>query len=126
MAPGTGDRGRTAALGLLLLMMVGAAVLATRPARRLGAVQQYREQAERWGREYGIDPSFAPGVSHPVPGGLTVRPVLDWLRTADWRWLGMDLVELNPERDQGDRSAILAGRLVHEAMGSAFAAVGRP
>ena len=67
-----------------------------------------------------FDPTFAPGVSHPVPGGLAIRPVLDLLRTANWRWIGMDVVELNPPQDQGHRTAILAGRLAHEAMGSVW------
>ena len=29
----------------------------------------------------------------------------------------MDAVEVNPVRDQGDRTALLAARLLHEAMG---------
>ena len=70
----------------------------------------------------GLDPAFAPGVSHPVPGGLSSRQVLDLIRNARWNLVGMDVVELNPHRDEGDRTAVLAGRLLHEAMGYAAAA----
>lgn len=69
----------------------------------------------------GLDPAFAPGVSHPVPGGLTSRQLLDLFLGAPFSLVGMDLVELNPARDVGELTAILAGRLVHEAMGTALA-----
>ena len=72
----------------------------------------------------GIDPAFAPGVSHPVPGGLTSRQVLDLIRHARWQLCGMDVVELNPDRDVGDCTAILAGRLLHEGMSYAAAQLG--
>lgn len=72
----------------------------------------------------GIDPAFAPGVSHPVPGGLTSRQVLDLIRNARWELCGMDVVELNPERDEGDRTAVLAGRILHEGMGYAARQLG--
>ncbi len=65
----------------------------------------------------GFDPAFAPGVSHPVPGGLTPRQVLGLIQEAPWRLVGMDAVEVNPARDEGDRTAILAARLLHEGMG---------
>lgn len=62
----------------------------------------------------GFDPSAAPGVSHHEPGGLTVREVLDALdrQTA---WLaGADVVELNPDRDIGGVTAVLAAKLIRE------------
>ncbi len=65
-----------------------------------------------------FDPGFAPGVSHPVPGGLAPRRVLDFLQQAPWRLAGLDVVELNSRRDLNDLTAILAGRLLHEAMGA--------
>jgi arginase len=67
----------------------------------------------------GLDPAYAPGVSHPVPGGLTTRQVLDVLHEANWNLVGMDVVELNPEQDIHDLTAVLAGRLLHEGMGCA-------
>jgi len=67
----------------------------------------------------GFDPAFAPGVSHPVPGGLTSRQVLDFLQAGHWALVGMDTVEVNPARDVNDQTAILAARLLHEGMGYA-------
>jgi arginase family enzyme len=67
----------------------------------------------------GIDPAFAPGVSHPVPGGVSPRFVLDLIQSASWRLVGMDVVEVNPSRDINDLTSIVAGRLVHEGMGYA-------
>jgi agmatinase len=67
----------------------------------------------------GIDPAFAPGVSHAVPGGLSSRQVLNLIQFADWNLVGMDVVELNPDRDINNQTAILAARLLHEGMGYA-------
>jgi arginase len=64
-----------------------------------------------------FDPAFAPGVSHPVPGGLTPRQALALIQKGPWRLIGMDAVEVNPVHDLGDRTALLAARLLHEAMG---------
>lgn len=67
----------------------------------------------------GIDPAFAPGVSHPVPGGLSSRQVLDFIQSGNWDLVGMDVVEVNPSRDVNDQTSILAARLLHEGMGYA-------
>jgi agmatinase len=66
-----------------------------------------------------FDPAFAPGVSHPVPGGLSPRQILRLLQDSEWALVGMDAVEVNPSRDEGDRTSILAARLLHEGMGLA-------
>jgi agmatinase len=68
----------------------------------------------------GIDPAFAPGVSHPVPGGLSSRQVLNLIQQGHWRLVGMDVVELNPDRDVNNQTAFLAARLLHEGMGYAM------
>jgi agmatinase len=65
-----------------------------------------------------FDPAFAPGVAHPVPGGLTPRQAIELIQESGWDLVGMDVVECLPERDEGDRTAILAARLLHEAMGT--------
>jgi arginase len=70
----------------------------------------------------GFDPAFAPGVSHPVPGGLTPRQVLNFIQAATWRLVGMDVVEVNPQRDLNDLTAVLAAKVLHEGMGLALAA----
>jgi arginase len=67
----------------------------------------------------GLDPAFAPGVAHPVPGGLTPRQVLNLIQGARWNLIGMSVVECNPDLDVRDLTAILAGRLLHEGMGAA-------
>ena len=62
----------------------------------------------------GIDPGFAPGVSHPEPGGLTVRDVLSVVQQVDGPLVGADIVELNPNRDVNGLTAIVAAKLVKE------------
>jgi arginase len=62
----------------------------------------------------GIDPSEAPGVAHPEPGGLTVRELLAVLDRQTAPIVGADIVELNPARDVGGITAILAAKLVRE------------
>ena len=62
----------------------------------------------------GIDPSQAPGVSHPEPGGLSVRDVLNVLDRISGTIVGADIVELNPSRDIANVTAILATKLVRE------------
>jgi len=66
-----------------------------------------------------FDPAYAPGVSHPVPGGLTPRQVLDFLQRAEWALVGMDVVEVNLTLDRNDQTVLLAARLLHEGMGYA-------
>ncbi|WP_411818727.1 agmatinase [Hyphococcus sp. DH-69] len=65
----------------------------------------------------GIDPAFAPGVSHPEPGGLSSRDVISTLKKLPVSPIGADVVELNPEKDQGLITAHLAARLVKELAG---------
>lgn len=61
-----------------------------------------------------FDPAFAPGVSHPEPGGLTVRDVVDILLAIKAPVVGADVVELNPDRDVHGVTAVLAAKLVRE------------
>ena len=62
----------------------------------------------------GLDPSAAPGVAHPEPGGLTVREMLAVLHKQTAPIVGADIVELHPGRDIGDVTAILGAKLVRE------------
>ncbi len=64
----------------------------------------------------GIDPAFAPGVSHHEPGGLTVRQVMDLLHNIDAPIIGADIVEYNPHRDLVGITAALAAKLVKEVL----------
>ena len=104
-----------------------------------------REQAERFGVEIhtaaawdgtlppvtgdvyvtidvdGIDPAFAPGVSHHEPGGLTSRQVIGLIHqladVPDARLVGADVVEINPRRDHHDMTATLGAKLAKELLG---------
>ena len=62
----------------------------------------------------GIDPGFAPGVSHLEPGGLTVRDVLGIIQSLPGPIIGADVVELNPSRDVNDLTAFVAAKFVKE------------
>jgi agmatinase len=62
----------------------------------------------------GLDPAFAPGVSHHEPGGLSVRDVLAVLRRVRGPIVGADVVELNPSRDINGMTAVVAAKFVKE------------
>ena len=62
----------------------------------------------------GLDPAFAPGVSHPEPGGLSVRNILDVLSRVTAPVIGADIVEFNPDRDLNDMTAIVAAKFLKE------------
>jgi len=65
----------------------------------------------------GLDPAFAPGVSHREPGGLTTRQVLDLIHRVGSSGafvVGADVVEYNPSQDVAGLTAMVAGRIVKE------------
>ena len=62
----------------------------------------------------GLDPAFAPGVSHQEPGGLTTRQLLDVLQAQRGPLVGADVVELNPALDPQGITAALAAKMVKE------------
>ncbi len=68
----------------------------------------------------GLDPAFAPGVSHHEPGGLTMRQVLDIIHSVAEQGVhvvGADVVEINPGRDIHDMTAMVGAKLVRELLG---------
>lgn len=65
----------------------------------------------------GLDPAHAPGVSHPEPGGLTVREVVTLLHRLEVPVVGADVVELNPGLDVHSLTAGVAAKLVKELAG---------
>lgn len=72
----------------------------------------------------GLDPSIAPGVEGPAPGGLTFhqcRKLIHGL-VAKGRVVGMDIVEITPKRDVNDITSITAGRLAVNLIGAAVRA----
>ncbi|HSQ25911.1 MAG TPA: agmatinase [Anaerolineales bacterium] len=62
----------------------------------------------------GLDPAFAPGISHHEPGGLTTREVLSIIQAIQAPLVGADIVELNPTRDINQMTARLAAKFLRE------------
>jgi arginase len=62
----------------------------------------------------GFDPAYAPGVSHPEPGGLTPRQVIGMIQALEGKIVGADVVEVNPIRDHNNLTGALAAKLVKE------------
>jgi arginase len=66
----------------------------------------------------GLDPAFAPGVSHREPGGLSVRDVLTMIHGLGGPMIGADVVEFNPSQDLGGLTASVAAKITREIAGS--------
>ncbi len=69
-----------------------------------------------------IDPRYAPGVSTPVSGGLTLREAhlcLEMISESK-KLVGMDLVELNPVNDINAQTANLLVDLVLSGLGKSI------
>ena len=71
----------------------------------------------------GLDPAFAPGVSHHEPGGLATREVLSLVQQLDGDLVAADVVEYNPRRDIGGLTATVAAKIVKEVAGRMMAEV---
>jgi arginase len=65
----------------------------------------------------GLDPAYAPGVSHREPGGLSPRQVIDLIHTIDQPIVAADIVEYNPRCDISHMTAIVAAKLLKEIGG---------
>jgi len=65
----------------------------------------------------GLDPAFAPGVSHHEPGGFSTRDVLQILHRLPSPVVGADIVEFNPTRDPLGITAMAAAKLSKELLG---------
>ena len=65
-----------------------------------------------------VDPGMAPGTGTPEPGGLTSRQLLDAVRriAVELPLVGMEVVEVSPPYDSADITAMLANRVVLEAL----------
>ena len=64
-----------------------------------------------------LEPMLAPGISHPEPGGLSVRDVVDALHHINAPVVGADVVEYNPRHDIRDLTARVAAKFVKELVG---------
>jgi agmatinase len=64
------------------------------------------------------DPAAAPGTGTPEPGGLSARELLDAVRRIclETKVVGMDVVEVAPAYDHADITALLANRVILEAI----------
>jgi agmatinase len=64
------------------------------------------------------DPGHAPGTGTPEPGGLTARELLDAVRRIcrEMPVAGVDVVEVSPPYDHAEITAMLANRVVLEAL----------
>jgi len=72
----------------------------------------------------GLDPTEAPGVLAPVPGGLRFAQVAPFLRTLAKRHriVGLDIVEIAPSFDASNAiTCITAGRLILNVLGASWA-----
>ena len=65
----------------------------------------------------GLDPAFAPGVSHREPGGLSVREALELVKAIPGNVVGADVVEYNPSQDLGNVTASVAAKFAREFIG---------
>ena len=75
-----------------------------------------------------VDPGMAPGTGTPEPGGMTSRELLEAVRRIclELPVVGMDVVEVAPPFDSADITAMLANRVVLEALSAlAFKRTGR-
>lgn len=64
----------------------------------------------------GIDPAFAPGVSHQEAGGLSSREVIKIIQNIEAPLIGADIVEYNPKLDVNGITCALAGKLTQEVL----------
>ncbi|NIP62578.1 MAG: arginase [Nitrosopumilaceae archaeon] len=66
-----------------------------------------------------IDPAYAPGVSVPVPFGLSNNDALYLIKSiVESGIIGMDIVEVCPKYDIRDRTSHLTSRLIGETISS--------
>jgi agmatinase len=72
----------------------------------------------------GMDPSDAPAVAAPMPGGVTFLQARKLIRglVQKGRVVGMDLVEITPRHDVNNITCITAGRLIVNLIGTAVRA----
>ncbi|MEA3053930.1 MAG: agmatinase [Sphingomonadales bacterium] len=61
-----------------------------------------------------VDPRWAPGTGHPVPGGLSVARLIELARliASDRDIVGLDLMEVNPLLDHRDMTGAAAAAIL--------------
>ncbi|MBC7929698.1 MAG: agmatinase [Rubrivivax sp.] len=68
----------------------------------------------------GLDPAYAPGVSHREPGGLSTRQVIDLIHRVKQPVVGADIVEYNPRMDVSNLTAMVCAKILKEISGRMF------
>ncbi len=64
-----------------------------------------------------VDPAYAPGTGTAEPGGCTAKEILHAVHLlGELDVVGFDLVEVSPVYDPSQRTALLAAKLVREAI----------
>lgn len=65
-----------------------------------------------------ISSAYAPGVSAPSPFGLEPKLVRELIRyiTSNGKHLSIDISEVNPEYDEGEKTITLAANFINEAL----------
>jgi agmatinase len=64
-----------------------------------------------------VDPAFAPGTGTPEPGGCSSREIIECIHLmGDANIIGFDLVEVLPMHDLSERTALLAAKIIREAI----------
>ena len=63
-----------------------------------------------------FDPSHAPGVIYPEPGGITPKEFFSWLRDQEIEIVGADVVEYVPSLDVRNLTGVLAAKVVREIL----------
>jgi agmatinase len=62
----------------------------------------------------GLDPAYAPGVSHREPGGMSTRQALNVIQRLKADIAGADIVEFNPRMDSTGLTAMVCAKLLKE------------
>lgn len=64
-----------------------------------------------------VDPAYAPGTGTVEPGGCTSHEILQAIHLLNKaNIIGFDIVEVSPVFDQSERTALLAAKLIREAI----------
>ncbi len=97
---------------------LGMATVARRALARLGHLSRIHLSLDM----DVMEPSAAPGVGTPVPGGLTFREahLLMEIVGESQKITALDVVEINPIIDEGNRTAELAVELICSALGKSI------
>jgi len=62
----------------------------------------------------GLDPAYAPGVSHREPGGLSTRQAIDLIQRFSGKVVGADIVEFNPRMDPLHITGTVCAKILKE------------